>query len=45
MPKKDNENFKNFTKCRICDNAYVDDDVKARDHFYITKRYRESAHK
>ena len=34
-PKKDNEDFKNSTKCRICDNAYADDDVKVRDHFYL----------
>ena len=25
-------NFENSTKCWICDNGYVDGDVKVRDH-------------
>ena len=32
IPKEDNEHFKNSTKCRICDNDYIDNDVKVRDH-------------
>ena len=32
MIKEDNEYFKNSTKCWICDNDYVDNDVKVRDH-------------
>ena len=28
MTKEDNENFKNSTKCWICDNDYVGNDVK-----------------
>ena len=32
MTKKDNKDFKNSTKCLICDNTYVDNDVKVRDH-------------
>ena len=28
MTKEDNEEFKNSTKCWICDNDYVDNDVK-----------------
>ena len=36
MTKKDNEGFKRSTKCWVCDNTYVDGDVKVRDHCYIT---------
>ena len=32
MTKKDNKNFKNSTKCWICDNVYVENDVKVRNH-------------
>ena len=32
MTKQDNEYFKNSTKCWICDNDYIDTDVKVRDH-------------
>ena len=31
MTKEDNEDFKNSTKCWICDNDHVDNDVKVRD--------------
>ena len=31
-------------KCWICDNDYVDKDVKVRDHCHITGNYRGSAH-
>ena len=31
MTKKDNEGFKNSTKCWICDHEYFDGDVKVRD--------------
>ena len=40
ITKKDNEDFKNSTKCWICDNGYVDHDVKLRDHYHITGKYR-----
>ena len=33
------------TKSWICDNDYVDNDVKVRDHFHITRKYRSSAHR
>ena len=39
-----NENFKNSTKCQICDNDYLDNDVKVRDHCHTTGKYRDSAH-
>ena len=39
MTKEDNEDFKNATKCWICDNDYVDTDVKVRDHCNIARKY------
>ena len=30
MTKKDNEDIENSTKCWICDNKYIDTDVKIR---------------
>ena len=42
---KDNEDFKNPTKCWICDNDYVDNDVEVKDHCHITGKYRGSAHR
>ena len=43
MTKKDNQDFENSTKCSICDNDYIDNDVKVRDHYHITGKYRGSA--
>ena len=43
--KEDNENFKKSTKCCICNNDYVDGDVKVRDHCHITGKYRSSAYR
>ena len=45
MTKEDNEDFKNSAKCWTCDNDYVDNDVKVRDHCHITGKYRDSAHR
>ena len=42
MTKEDNENFKSSTKCWICDNYYVDNDVKLRNHYHITEKHRDS---
>ena len=36
MTKVDNQNVKKSTKCWICDNDYVDNDVKVRDRRQIT---------
>ena len=36
MTKEDNEDFKNCAKCWICDNDYVDNNIKVRDHCHIT---------
>ena len=44
MTKEDNEDFENSTKCWICDNDYIDTDVKVRDHCHITGKYREVLH-
>ena len=44
MTKKDNENFKNSTKCWICDNVYVENDVKVRNHWHITVLHRVIFH-
>ena len=43
LTKKDNKDFKNFTKCWFCD-VYVDSDVKIRDHCHITGKNRGSSH-
>ena len=43
--KEDNENFENSIKCWICDNDYVDNDVKVRDHWHIPGKYASSAHR
>ena len=45
MIKEDNEDFENSNKCWICDNDYVDGDVKVRNHCHITGEYRGSAHR
>ena len=45
MTKEDNEDFQNSTKCWICDNDYVDKDVKRIDHCCITRKYRGSVHR
>ena len=37
------EDFNNSTKCWICDNVYVEGDVKVIDQFNITGKYRVSA--
>ena len=39
MAKEDNKNFKSSTKCWICDNDYVDNEVKVRDLCHITGKY------
>ena len=42
MTKEDKEDFNNFTKCWICHNDYVDNDIKVRYHCHITGKYRGS---
>ena len=45
MTKEYNEDFENSTKCWICDNDYIDGDVKIKHHWYIAGKYRGSAHR
>ena len=46
MTTKYNEHSENFAKSWIFDNDYdLDSDFKVRDHFYISKKYRGSAHR
>ena len=45
MTKNDNEDFKNSSKCWVCDEEYVDGYVKVRDQCYVTGKYRDSAHR
>ena len=45
MTKEGNENFKNSAKCWICDDGYVGNDVKVRDHCHINGKHRGSAHR
>ena len=45
MTKEDKEDFKNSTKCQICDNDYIDTDVQVRGHYHITRKYRSCAHR
>ena len=43
MTKGNNGDFENSTKYWICNNNYVHNDVKLRDHCHITGKYRRSA--
>ena len=45
IAKKDDEDFESSIKCWICDNGYVDGNVKVRDHCHIIGKYRGSAHR
>ena len=31
ITKEDNEDFMDSTKCWVCDNGYIDSDIKVRD--------------
>ena len=37
--------FENSSKCWISDHVYVECDVKVRDHYHITGKYRGSTHR
>ena len=45
VTKNDNEDFENSSKYWICDNDYIDNDVKVRDHCRITGKKRGSPHR
>ena len=42
MTINDNQDFENSAKCWTFDNAYVDGDVKIRDHIYRIISYKRS---
>ena len=44
LTKKDWEDFKNATKCWICQKEFEEDDKKVRDHCHFTGKYRGAAH-
>ena len=43
MTKNNNEDFKNSTKCWICDNGQIGGNVKVRDNYYIIGK-KEALH-
>ena len=45
MTKKDDEDFENCTKSWVCDNVYVDGEVKLGYHCHIIGKYRGSTHR
>ena len=45
MGKEYDGDFDESTKYWIFDNGYVDGDVKVREHWYITGKYRGSVHR
>ena len=45
VTKKDDEDFEKSAKSLICDNGYVDGNVKVTHHFHITGKQRNSAHR
>ena len=40
ITKEGNGDFENSSKYLICDNDYVDNNVKVRNHCHITEKYR-----
>ena len=38
-------NFEKSTKCWVCDNDSVDNDVKLKDHRHVTGKYRGFPHR
>ena len=39
MTKEDNEDFHNSVKCWICDNNFLDGDVKVDDDYAVGERF------
>ena len=44
MMKKYEDIFQKSKKCHICNEKYNEEDIRVRDHFHITGKYRGSAH-
>ena len=40
---KENKNLESCTKCWICDNTFVEGDVKVRDQIHVTGKHRGAA--
>ena len=40
MTNEDDENFENTTKYWICDNSFLESDVKVRDQNYATGKHQ-----
>ena len=45
ITKKDDKDFKNSTEYWICENHYINNDVKLRDPCHVTGKCRGSAHR
>ena len=45
MTKNESGNFKNSTTFWICDNIYIDGDLKLRDHCHVTEKCGGAAHR
>ena len=44
MTEVDEQNFKTMDGCHICGEKYTDKDVRVKDHYHITRKFRGSAH-
>ena len=44
-PEDNGKQIENSTKCWTCDNDFIDNDIKERDHCDITGNYRGTAHR
>ena len=44
MMKDDEEKFQKAEECHICNKKYTEKDIRVRDHYHITGKYRGSAH-
>ena len=44
MTEENEIDFKKAIKCHICDQQYTDKDIRVRDHYHITGKFRGSAH-
>ena len=45
MTEDDEQRFRTMDGCHICGEKYTDKDVRVRDHFHITGKFRGSAHR
>ena len=44
MTEENEIDFQKATKCHICDQQYIDKDIRVKDHCHITGEFRGSAH-